>query len=223
MPKVTEEYRQQKRKEIIDAAYRVCLRKPITSVEMKDVIAETGFSHGVVYRYYSDLDDILVDLVIRINTEHRIDDRVEKILAEAGSDYNSAVRKICLMLADYLEEIGPDLIRLTLYCDMLAMSDYDRFVKIGDKVAAAVPSPLAYVTQRLENYLNNFFHMHTCTPPTHDMRQVMLFFTMTYQGIQTAFVLDEQLKSHGRPGAVNTRLMFIELADAITLMLGRRG
>ena len=51
MPKVSEEYYKNKRKEIVDAAYRVCTRKPISSVEMKDIIEETGFSHGVVYRY----------------------------------------------------------------------------------------------------------------------------------------------------------------------------
>ena len=55
MPKVSEEYYKQKRREIIDAAYRVCARKPITSIDMKDIIAETGFSHGVIYRYYKDL------------------------------------------------------------------------------------------------------------------------------------------------------------------------
>ena len=52
MPKVSEEYYEKKRREIIDAAYRVCARKPITSIDMKDIIAETGFSHGVIYRYY---------------------------------------------------------------------------------------------------------------------------------------------------------------------------
>lgn len=32
MPKVSDEYFEQKRNEIVDAAYRVCMRKPITSV-----------------------------------------------------------------------------------------------------------------------------------------------------------------------------------------------
>ena len=63
MPKVSEEYYKNKRKEIVDAAYRVCTRKPITSVEMKDIIEETGFSHGVIYRYYKDLDEVLKDLL----------------------------------------------------------------------------------------------------------------------------------------------------------------
>ena len=68
MPKVSEEYYEKKRREIIDAAYRVCVRKPISSVEMKDIIAETGFSHGAIYRYYKDLDEVLHDLVITVNS-----------------------------------------------------------------------------------------------------------------------------------------------------------
>ena len=48
MPKVSEEYFQIKRKEIVDAAYRVCIRKSISAVELKDVIAETGMSHGIL-------------------------------------------------------------------------------------------------------------------------------------------------------------------------------
>ena len=83
MPKVSEEYYKNKRREIVDAAYRVCTRKPITSVEMKDIIEETGFSHGVIYRYYKDLDEVLKDLVITINSENKIDDRLDEILAKA--------------------------------------------------------------------------------------------------------------------------------------------
>ena len=79
MPKVSEEYYKQKRREIIDAAYRVCARKPITSIDMKDIIAETGFSHGVIYRYYKDLDEVFRDLVITINKENKIDDRLHVI------------------------------------------------------------------------------------------------------------------------------------------------
>ena len=83
MPKVSEEYYKNKRKEIVDAAYRVCTRKPISSVEMKDIIEETGFSHGVIYRYYKDLDEVFKDLVITINSENKIDDRLEEILAQS--------------------------------------------------------------------------------------------------------------------------------------------
>ena len=47
MPKVSEEYFKKKKNNILDAAFRVCLKKPVASIEMKDVIEENGFSHGV--------------------------------------------------------------------------------------------------------------------------------------------------------------------------------
>ena len=83
MPKVSDEYFEQKRKEIVDAAYRVCMRKPITSVEMKDIITETGFSHGVIYRYYSELDEVLQDLMIRIRDR----DAYAKVTDRCGDGY----------------------------------------------------------------------------------------------------------------------------------------
>ena len=44
MPKVTQEYFDNKRKKIVDCAYQVCLRKPVEMVTISDVIAETGLS-----------------------------------------------------------------------------------------------------------------------------------------------------------------------------------
>ena len=52
MPKVTQEYIDNKRKMIVDSAYQVCLRKPVEMVTISDVIAETGMSQGAIYRYY---------------------------------------------------------------------------------------------------------------------------------------------------------------------------
>ncbi len=49
MPKVTQEYIENKKKFIADAAYRVCLRKPVEMVTMMDVIEETGLSQGGIY------------------------------------------------------------------------------------------------------------------------------------------------------------------------------
>ena len=100
MPKVTEEYIEKKRKEIVEAAYKVCVHKPITSIEMKDIIEETGFSHGAIYRYYKDLDEVLKDLVITINSQNKIDDRLDvQIPAEEiiPENFNSAAALAALV------------------------------------------------------------------------------------------------------------------------------
>ena len=83
MPKVTEEYIANKKKEIIDAAYQVCLEKPITDIVLQDITDKTGFSHGVIYRYYKDIDEVLHDLVASINSSYSYDEQWKTILKES--------------------------------------------------------------------------------------------------------------------------------------------
>ena len=51
MPKVNEAYISEKKQVILDATFRICMRKPVYQVTMKDVIKETGMSQGGIYRY----------------------------------------------------------------------------------------------------------------------------------------------------------------------------
>lgn len=69
MARVSKEYYELKKKEIIDAALRVCEIKTVSSMTMQDIINETGFSQGAIYRYYQNIDEILADLLSRIHAE----------------------------------------------------------------------------------------------------------------------------------------------------------
>ena len=51
MPKVTEEYINNKKNLIIRAAYDLCIRKTVSTVTMQDIINETGLSQGGIYRF----------------------------------------------------------------------------------------------------------------------------------------------------------------------------
>ena len=65
MPKVSKEYFDDKRKIILDAALKVFSKKPSYTVSMKDIIKESKLSHGGVYKYYSNIDDIIISLINR--------------------------------------------------------------------------------------------------------------------------------------------------------------
>ena len=220
MPRVSDEYLKQKRREIVDAAYRVCVRKPITSIEMKDVINETGFSHGVVYRYYKDLDEVLTDMVATINSEHRIDDRVDKILKEA-KNYDKAIHKVCEMLADYMKEVGVDLMRVSIYCDVLAMSEPERVMKVAEKMQSEAQSPLAYLVVALSKYMADEVKENGLKP-VKTIDEIMQFFVASLEGIQMRFVLTESLKIEGIEGRYQTGDMFACLADSVVLMMEGR-
>ena len=59
MPKVTEEYLDIRRQQIIDAAYRCFAHKGFHQTTMREIYAEAGLSPGAIYHYFESKDDII--------------------------------------------------------------------------------------------------------------------------------------------------------------------
>src|ERR1700744_3704242 len=60
MPKVTQQYRDARRDQILSAARRCFLRDGFHSTSMQDLFAEAGLSAGAVYRYFASKDEVIV-------------------------------------------------------------------------------------------------------------------------------------------------------------------
>lgn len=63
MPKVKPEHAERKKAEIVDAAKRVCSRKPVYEVAMRDIVMESGMSQGGVYKYFANIDEVFVAIL----------------------------------------------------------------------------------------------------------------------------------------------------------------
>ncbi len=59
MPKVTVAYRDVRRQQIIDAAYRCFARKGFHQSTMRDIYAEAHLSPGAIYHYFNSKEDII--------------------------------------------------------------------------------------------------------------------------------------------------------------------
>ena len=59
MPKVSEQYRDARRK-IMDAARRCFLRNGFRETSMQDLFAESGLSSGAFYRYFTGKDELII-------------------------------------------------------------------------------------------------------------------------------------------------------------------
>ena len=66
MPKVTEEYREGKRDEIVQAAMRAFHRKGFQGASMADIIAESGLSAGAIYGHFPSKADIILAVAQRV-------------------------------------------------------------------------------------------------------------------------------------------------------------
>lgn len=220
MPRVSADYYEKKRKEIIAAAYRVCVRKPITSVVMKDVIDETGFSHGVVYKYYKDLDDVLCDLVVTINSENKMDEKLDAILLDANKkEWQEVIREICNMLSEHMKTTKMDVLKISLYSDMLAMSDPDRVSRIADRIGEDNQSPLLIVVTSMYGYLLSLIQDKKLQP-LKSVDEIMEFMIASYHGIQTGYVLSASYDANQLRGKYDPGKMFSCLAESIILMIG---
>lgn len=60
MPKVSQEYRDARREQILAAAKRCFLRSGFHETSMQDLFAEAGLSSGAVYRYFSSKEDVIL-------------------------------------------------------------------------------------------------------------------------------------------------------------------
>jgi len=59
MPRITEERREARRQQILDAARACMLERGLEAVSMEMIIARSGLSTGAVYRYFKGKDEII--------------------------------------------------------------------------------------------------------------------------------------------------------------------
>ena len=131
MPKVTQEYIDNKKKFIVDAAYRVCLRKPVEMVTMMDVIEEAGLSQGGIYRFYKDLEEILSDVIAGMRMNYNIIDEMEQLFGVSDEmSFEEGVHKILDILADVMEKHLMDIQKINFDLTVLAINEPERAEKI---------------------------------------------------------------------------------------------
>lgn len=62
-PKVTDIYRQQKKQQILEAAIKAFIVKGYELTTMKDIVDESGLSRGGVYLYFSNTEEIFLEIL----------------------------------------------------------------------------------------------------------------------------------------------------------------
>jgi AcrR family transcriptional regulator len=62
MPRVTQQYRDARRREILEAAGRCFGERGFHSTSMQDFFADSGLSAGLVYRYFRSKDELIAEL-----------------------------------------------------------------------------------------------------------------------------------------------------------------
>ena len=217
MPKVTQEYFDNKRRKIVECAYQVCLRKPVEMVTISDVIAETGLSQGGIYRFYKDLDEILSDMITNMRRDYDITGKLDKAVADKTASFEVITRRICRVLGEAMEAHLMDIQKINFDLTVLAINEPERAEKIIKNVKGK--GNMDHLAKVIFPYLFKASAEHRLEP-IHDPMELYQFISSAYVGIETNCILTAcygkaPMQTETRPGA-----MFDILATTIILLFG---
>jgi len=147
MPKVSAEYINNKKNLILEAALSVCKGKPLYEVTMQDIIKEAGISHGGIYRYFSDIDDVLIALLNKSSdNEEHYKQEIDAII-ENPHNANNAVKSIFDFFGKYIKENMITTGKFLFEIEVLLVNHPDRGEKLLSQITKIQTSQ--YITQRL--------------------------------------------------------------------------
>lgn len=129
MPKVSHEYVLEKKNSILKAAIEVCKVKPLYDITMRDIIKASGVSQGGIYRYYSDLDEILIEVINQVNVNADYKHIIDEITDTSNSPTKTII-KLFNFLGEYMKENVSTVGKIQFELTILFANNPDREKKI---------------------------------------------------------------------------------------------
>ena len=217
MPKVTQEYFDNKRKMIVEACYQVCLRKPVEMVTISDVIAETGLSQGGIYRFYKDLDEILSDMISNMRRDYDITGELDAVIADKEASFEDITRRICRVLGNAMEAHLMDIQKINFDLTVLAINEPERADKIIRNVKGK--GNMDHLAKAVFPYLFEACAAHRLTP-AHNPMELYQFISSAYVGIETNCILTACYGKAPMQTETSPNAMFDILATTIIMLFG---
>lgn len=105
-PKVSEEYKRERKKELVEIARKVFIKKGFVRTSMQDIMDEAGISRGTLYSYFDNIEDVFLE-VLKYDDQNDIQHFVP---SEEGSIWLQLKKWVEAQRA-YIERIGQTLLQ----------------------------------------------------------------------------------------------------------------
>ncbi len=218
MPKVTEEYIQNKKKMIIDAAYDLCIEKTVSTVTMQDIINRTELSQGGIYRFYKDIDEIFRDMLIDIRKRIPFKEKVDEIFEHIDEIPDREIAYVIFdMLAEFMEDELMGIEKIDFELSILAINSPNRM----EKILSDLPSMgnKEYVMKRMMEFLIKNIEQGKCTPRVSG-EEIFSYITSAYSGVQMCCIVNNCYKHSAFSELYKPRKQFKTVAKTVNYLLG---
>ncbi len=218
MPKVTEEYIQNKKKMIIDAAYDLCIEKTVSTVTMQDIINKTGLSQGGIYRFYKDIDEIFGDMLLDMRKRVFIKEKADEIFNQSGEKSAAEMTyKIFDMLADFMEEELMGIEKVDFELSVLAMNAPERVEKILSN-NREIGHKEYLINKSMEFFGKKMQQGENLARAS--LEEIGTYITSAFSGIQMCCIVNHCYKKNPMSKLYEPRTQLRTLAKTVNYLLG---
>ncbi len=179
MPKVKNDYLENKRNQILDAAFAVCRRKPAYDITMTDIVSETGMSQGGVYKYFNNIDLVLAALIDRANLQGNYKEQIDEIM-KSGDSPDAILHNLFLVSEQYFSDMLISYNKMLFELSTFFVYNPERRERINKNVTTS--STFEYLTQCASKVIiagteNGYFM------PVVPIEDIMAFIIASFDGI----------------------------------------
>jgi AcrR family transcriptional regulator len=218
MPKMSADYFEKKRIKILDAAFAVSIKKPMHEVSMRDIISESGLSQGGIYRYFSNLDEILIELINQrmkrydvkalVNAAMISDDVPEKVIGEIFSIWKKAILENLIGVGKIYYEIC-----IVYANDKDRLKNFTSKTLISSEESYLQEKSFSFIMQKItEGYFN----------PKLQLDDIFTFLITSLDGMIRDLILDKYYQIDDSPfsNRLDEDRLIKSLCTAFILLLG---
>lgn len=195
MPKVKDEYLENKRNQILDAAFAVCKRKPVYDVTMTDIVTETGMSQGGVYKYFNNIDLVLAALIDRANLQGNYMEQIDEIM-ESGNASDVILHDLFLISEQYFSDMLISYNKILFELSTFFAYNSERRERINKNVTTS--STFGYLTQCASSVMVTGVERGDFVPVL-PVKDIMAFIIASFDGIIRDVTLSRCYSGNSEP------------------------
>jgi AcrR family transcriptional regulator len=215
-PKVNSDYIDNKKTQILDAAFKVFQQKPLYEMTMLDVIKEAGLSKGGIYRYYSDIDEVIIALINRETAQNNYKHKIDEIISSTDST-TSKIRALFAFLGNYINESPAELGKIQFELTVLISNHPEKKEKFFSNLTEQENGQYlvnALLNMIMEGVSNGEFE------PDYPLNDIFTYIMTSIDGVIKSVVLQ---KCYGvNPGNIDVVNIIKLIADSVLYFLAKK-
>lgn len=215
MPKVTDEYLAGKRNFILECTNEILREKPLYQITMRDIIKKAGFSQGVIYRYYANIDEIYIDLINKNPISNLLEQRIDYLVSSEQTT-KSVVSECIVSIGEYIEELLKSIGGKTCF-ELLVTYAYDAEKRNSIFPKLQFKQSLEYAQNKIVEYLMHKIQQGVLQTSI-SVDSIIMFTGISIDGIMQSVAMNTVENAENKT-IVDVPEMFQTLAKALISFL----